>query len=279
MGPQIHTQLKIITSLKTHIVRIKCISNNLQPLGCTLWGRRRRQHLARIGVDRHKLHGAPVNKHLLGTQAGTKDNSSQCTVWLALTWVETHHCPQSPGWGTVTREIGRCWNGYLHIGGHWRGLSGVGSQMAPSGDLQRVWIKVEGGDLPAASKPFLLLHVHKHAQPKVLTNQGGEWALESNHFHTLYSGGRLVRHPLQHLVYSVIFNNNPLCSSDLSQFWGSFLLVSPKKGAGVLKTAAEGDLPHLCVWAIVPHLILTVGENLRHVDSTSSKSCSTEMWM
>lgn len=55
-----------------------------------------------------------------------------------------------------------------------------------------------------------------------------------------------------------------LGAADLSQLGGPLALVAPEEGVGVLQAAAEGQLPRLGLGAVAAHLVLAVGQHLRH---------------
>lgn len=55
-----------------------------------------------------------------------------------------------------------------------------------------------------------------------------------------------------------------LGAADLSQLGGPLALVAPEEGVGVLQAAAEGQLPRLGLGAVATHLVLAVGQHLRH---------------
>lgn len=55
-----------------------------------------------------------------------------------------------------------------------------------------------------------------------------------------------------------------LGAADLSQLGGPLALVAREEGVGVLQAAAEGQLPRLGLGAVATHLVLAVGQHLRH---------------
>ncbi|KAJ1087454.1 hypothetical protein NDU88_000625 [Pleurodeles waltl] len=86
----------------------------------------------------------------------------------------------------------------------------------------------------------------------------------------LLQGAHLLCEPLSHAqqlnlapyaqLRGVLTSLGP---PDLTQLGRPLLLVAPEEGAGVLQAAAEGELP-VTVGAIARHLLLGVGQDLRH---------------
>lgn len=73
----------------------------------------------------------------------------------------------------------------------------------------------------------------------------------------------LVGHIFQHVINSIIFNNNALAPADLAQLGRPLVLPRAEEVVGVLQAARE-DLAHVAAVAVGAQLLVAVGQHLRH---------------